>query len=248
MSDNLIHALPRPRTDPTPPDELPRQLHDRLVARASADSVARHRLPHRRLAASASCCSPRPTAASPALAYESEDHDAVLDALADAHRPPDPASTTGVWTTLARAARRLLRRPTAHASTSRSTCASRTASASRCCGHLRDIPFGRTESYAEVAASAGSPRAVRAVGSACATNPCPSSSRATASCAPTAASAATSVDSTPSASCSTSSQPHESVRGLRFEVELRSRLSGRSTSGQHSGIRLVGNGWGRCRV
>ncbi len=40
-------------------------------------------------------------------------------------------------------------------------------------GHLRQIAFGRTESYAEVAAAAGSPRAVRAVGSACAHNPVP---------------------------------------------------------------------------
>lgn len=39
--------------------------------------------------------------------------------------------------------------------------------------HLRDIPYGQTESYAAVAAAAGSPRAVRAVGSACATNPVP---------------------------------------------------------------------------
>jgi methylated-DNA-[protein]-cysteine S-methyltransferase len=39
--------------------------------------------------------------------------------------------------------------------------------------HLRDIRYGRTESYAEVAAAAGSPAAVRAVGSACATNPLP---------------------------------------------------------------------------
>jgi methylated-DNA-[protein]-cysteine S-methyltransferase len=39
--------------------------------------------------------------------------------------------------------------------------------------HLRDIPYGRTETYAEVAALAGNPRAVRAVGSACATNPLP---------------------------------------------------------------------------
>lgn len=39
--------------------------------------------------------------------------------------------------------------------------------------HLRDIPYGRTESYAAVAAAAGSPRAVRAVGSACASNPLP---------------------------------------------------------------------------
>jgi methylated-DNA-[protein]-cysteine S-methyltransferase len=37
--------------------------------------------------------------------------------------------------------------------------------------HLTHIGYGRTESYAEVAAGAGSPRAVRAVGTACATNP-----------------------------------------------------------------------------
>ncbi|HET7398001.1 MAG TPA: methylated-DNA--[protein]-cysteine S-methyltransferase [Intrasporangium sp.] len=39
--------------------------------------------------------------------------------------------------------------------------------------HLRRIPYGARESYAVVAAAAGSPRAVRAVGSACATNPLP---------------------------------------------------------------------------
>lgn len=38
---------------------------------------------------------------------------------------------------------------------------------------LREIPFGRTRSYAEVAAATGSPRAVRAVGTACARNPVP---------------------------------------------------------------------------
>ncbi|NKR31843.1 methylated-DNA--[protein]-cysteine S-methyltransferase [Rhodococcus hoagii] len=38
---------------------------------------------------------------------------------------------------------------------------------------LPDIAYGRTASYAQVAEAAGSPRAVRAVGSACATNPLP---------------------------------------------------------------------------
>ncbi|MBF0660177.1 MULTISPECIES: methylated-DNA--[protein]-cysteine S-methyltransferase [unclassified Rhodococcus (in: high G+C Gram-positive bacteria)] len=38
---------------------------------------------------------------------------------------------------------------------------------------LADIEYGRTASYADVAASAGSPRAVRAVGTACAKNPLP---------------------------------------------------------------------------
>lgn len=39
--------------------------------------------------------------------------------------------------------------------------------------HLPEIGYGQTASYATVARAAGSPRAVRAVGSACATNPIP---------------------------------------------------------------------------
>ena len=39
--------------------------------------------------------------------------------------------------------------------------------------HLRDIPYGMTESYTVVARAAGNPKAVRAAGSACATNPIP---------------------------------------------------------------------------
>lgn len=38
---------------------------------------------------------------------------------------------------------------------------------------LVEVPYGRTVSYAELAARAGSPRAVRAVGTACALNPVP---------------------------------------------------------------------------
>ncbi len=39
--------------------------------------------------------------------------------------------------------------------------------------HLDEIGYGATESYAQVAAAAGKPKAVRAVGTACATNPLP---------------------------------------------------------------------------
>lgn len=39
--------------------------------------------------------------------------------------------------------------------------------------HLREIGYGRTESYAEVAAATGRPAAVRAVGTACGRNPLP---------------------------------------------------------------------------
>ncbi|HNV11749.1 MAG TPA: methylated-DNA--[protein]-cysteine S-methyltransferase [Propionibacteriaceae bacterium] len=38
---------------------------------------------------------------------------------------------------------------------------------------LAKVPFGTTESYASLAAATSSPRAVRAVGSACSTNPIP---------------------------------------------------------------------------
>ena len=40
-----------------------------------------------------------------------------------------------------------------------------------CCEAMLRIPYGVTVTYAELAASAGSPRAVRAAGQACATNP-----------------------------------------------------------------------------
>ncbi|WP_328456379.1 MULTISPECIES: methylated-DNA--[protein]-cysteine S-methyltransferase [unclassified Amycolatopsis] len=39
--------------------------------------------------------------------------------------------------------------------------------------HLPEIGYGHTESYAQVATAAGSPKAVRAVGTACAKNPLP---------------------------------------------------------------------------
>ncbi len=39
--------------------------------------------------------------------------------------------------------------------------------------HLSEIGYGETATYATVAAAAGNPKAVRAVGSACATNPLP---------------------------------------------------------------------------
>lgn len=39
--------------------------------------------------------------------------------------------------------------------------------------HLRDIGYGQTETYKTVATAAGSPAAVRAAGTACATNPLP---------------------------------------------------------------------------
>jgi methylated-DNA-[protein]-cysteine S-methyltransferase len=105
------------------------------------------------------------------VAYASQDHDAVLARLAEAVSP------------------RILRAPGRLEAVSRQLdeyfAGGRTAfdvpldlrlsTGFRrvVLAHLPEIPYGRTESYAEVAVAAGSPRAVRAVGTACATNPLP---------------------------------------------------------------------------
>jgi methylated-DNA-[protein]-cysteine S-methyltransferase len=105
------------------------------------------------------------------VAYDVEDHDAVLMKLASAVRP------------------RLLRAPARLDDTARQLdeyfakrrtdfevpVDLRLADGFRrsVIEHLRDIGYGRRESYAEVAAAVGSPRAVRAVGTACAHNPLP---------------------------------------------------------------------------
>lgn len=105
------------------------------------------------------------------VAYAREDHDAVLARLADAVSP------------------RILRAPARLDAVSRQLdeyfagrrrvfdvpLDLRLATGFRrdVLAHLPEIGYGHTESYAQVAAAAGRPRAVRAVGSACATNPLP---------------------------------------------------------------------------
>ncbi len=105
------------------------------------------------------------------VAYAREDHDAVLQALADRVSP------------------RILRAPGRLESAARELgeyfggrrrafdlpldwrlAAGFRATVLR---QLPDIGYGRTASYAAIAQRAGSPRAVRAVGTACATNPLP---------------------------------------------------------------------------
>lgn len=111
------------------------------------------------------------------VAFASEGHDAVLDALATrlGSRILKMTSTRGVGGELDAAARELDEYFAGHRTAfdlpldlSLSTGFRRTV-----LGHLREIAYGSTESYAQVAEAAGSPRAVRAVGSACATNPLP---------------------------------------------------------------------------
>jgi methylated-DNA-[protein]-cysteine S-methyltransferase len=105
------------------------------------------------------------------VAYDREDHDAVLAKLAGAVSPRilrAPARLDAVARQLSEyfdGGRRLFDVPLDF----RLSTGFRRA----VLAHLPEIGYGNTESYAQVAAAAGSPKAVRAVGTACATNPLP---------------------------------------------------------------------------
>ena len=105
------------------------------------------------------------------VAYASQDHDQVLQELA-----------TRVSPRLVRAARRLdpAARQLDEYFTGRRTAFDVSLDRSLSHGfrltvhlHLSEIGYGHTESYGEVARIVGNPKAVRAVGTACATNPLP---------------------------------------------------------------------------
>jgi methylated-DNA-[protein]-cysteine S-methyltransferase len=105
------------------------------------------------------------------VAYANEDHDAVLGALADRISPrvlEAPARLDVVARELDEyfAGRRMAFDLSIDW---RLTAGFRTI----VLHHLPEIAYGHTASYAEVAALAGNPKAVRAVGTACATNPLP---------------------------------------------------------------------------
>jgi methylated-DNA-[protein]-cysteine S-methyltransferase len=169
MSDNLIHALAS-SDDATALRADVMVLHDRLVERASATGsldVGYRTVdsPVGRLLLAAT------DVGLTRLAFETEDHEAVLDSLA------------------ARIGSRILRDDKRFDELARELddyfaglrqsfdvpVDLRLSHGFRLevLRHLRDIPYGQTETYAQVATSAGNPGAVRAVGSACATNPVP---------------------------------------------------------------------------
>jgi methylated-DNA-[protein]-cysteine S-methyltransferase len=105
------------------------------------------------------------------VAYDIEDHDAVLARLAGSVSPrvlQAPARLDGV-------ARQLDEYFGKRRTTFEVPVDLRLADGFRrsVIEHLREIGYGVRESYAEVAAAVGNPRAVRAVGTACAHNPLP---------------------------------------------------------------------------
>jgi methylated-DNA-[protein]-cysteine S-methyltransferase len=165
MTETTDTAL-LPAADPADLD----RLHERLVAAATADGsldVAYRTID--------SPLGPLLLAATDRglvrVAYEQEDHDSVLQTLA------------------ARVSPRILRAPgrldeparqlddyfagSRHAFELPVDLRLATGFRRQVLDHLRTIGYGRTESYTAVAAATGRPRAVRAVGSACATNPVP---------------------------------------------------------------------------
>jgi methylated-DNA-[protein]-cysteine S-methyltransferase len=105
------------------------------------------------------------------VAYETEDLDRVLDRLAENVSPrilAAPARLDPVARQLDEYFSQGRRRFDVPVDLSRATEFRR-----HVLTHLPSISYGRTASYASVAAAVDNPKAVRAVGSACATNPVP---------------------------------------------------------------------------
>lgn len=164
MTEELFSSLPE--IDP----EATRRLHERLVTAAQRERLLD--VAYRTLDTPVGTLLLAATEEGLVrVAYDREDHDAVLATLADLVSPRilrAPARLDGAATQLTEyfdGGRRRFELPVDF----RLSRGFRRA----VLAHLPEIGYGRTESYAQVAAAAGSPKAVRAVGTACATNPLP---------------------------------------------------------------------------
>jgi methylated-DNA-[protein]-cysteine S-methyltransferase len=147
-----------------------RRLHDRLVAAAQADGILD--IAYQTVD---SPVGPLLLAATDLglvrVAYASEDHDKVLQALADRISPRILRAPAR----LDIAARELEEYFTGRRHSFDVPLDWRLAAGFRSTvlHHLPEIGYGHTATYAAVAQLAGNPKAVRAVGTACATNPLP---------------------------------------------------------------------------
>jgi methylated-DNA-[protein]-cysteine S-methyltransferase len=167
MTDDLLRELVQ--IHPDAPDHL-QSLHDRLSGAAAADGILdiAYRVVDSPLG-------PLLLAATEAglvrVAFSSEDHDTVLQGLSDRISP----RVLNVPARLDAVARELDdyfagRRRTFDAALDWQLSAGFRATVLH---HLPEIGYGHTASYAAVAQLAGNPKAVRAVGTACANNPIP---------------------------------------------------------------------------
>ncbi|MGH9082749.1 MAG: methylated-DNA--[protein]-cysteine S-methyltransferase [Acidimicrobiales bacterium] len=166
-SHPIIEAL---RTSGGPPTEVAGHLHDRLVGRAARDDLLD--VAYRSMD---SPLGPLLLAATASglvrVAFAVQGHDRVLADLATRISPRVLAAPAP----LDRAARQLDQYFAGRRRRFQLALDLRLASGFRrsVLDLLPDIPYGGTASYAAMAAAAGSPKAVRAVGTACATNPLP---------------------------------------------------------------------------
>lgn len=158
-------------SSPPGPDEAAlARLRDRLAQRADADGLLD--VAYRTMD---SPVGPLLLAATPAglvrVAFERENHDVVLAELSNAISPRILRSSRGVDDV----ARQLDEYFTGHRRTFDVPVDLQLSKGFRraVLTHLLEIPYGATESYTVVARSAGNRGAVRAAGSACATNPIP---------------------------------------------------------------------------
>jgi methylated-DNA-[protein]-cysteine S-methyltransferase len=151
------------------PDRL-RQLHDRLAAAAQAEGILD--VAYRTIDTPVGSLLLAATDVGLVrVAYANEDHEAVLIALADHISPRILSSPARLDNT----ARELDEYFAGHRRTFDIPLDWRLSKGFRSTvlHALPDIGYGHTASYAAVAQLAGNPKAVRAVGTACATNPLP---------------------------------------------------------------------------
>ncbi|MFI5506958.1 methylated-DNA--[protein]-cysteine S-methyltransferase [Mycobacterium sp. NPDC051804] len=163
MSTNIFDELPAP-------DDTMSRLHARLEQAAEADGTldVAYRTIDTPVGALLLAATPVGLVR---VAYDIEGHDAVLNRLADVVSPRILCSPSRLDAVAQQIDEYFAKRRTAFDV----TVDLRLADGFRreVIEHLRDIGYGRRESYATVAAAIGRPRAVRAVGTACGHNPLP---------------------------------------------------------------------------
>lgn len=164
---DIVRDLVRGMDDST--DKLP-ELHARLVSAAERDGVLD--LAYRVIDSPVGLLLVAATERGLVrVAYASEDHDAVLQTLSERISPRvlyAPARLDAVARELEEYFDRRRQRFDVSLDWALSA-----GFRSTVLHHLPEIAYGHTASYSTVAQLAGNPKAVRAVGSACATNPLP---------------------------------------------------------------------------
>ncbi len=169
MTESTPTEAAMPTVPATPPQRL-EALHRRLEAAATGDDAPDVHYRHLDSAVGGLLVAATEQGVV-RVAFAREGEDAVLQALADRVGPrvlrtPGRLDAAAAWLEAYLAGRR---QPFPLALDTRLARGFRLSVLDR----LREVPYGERVTYAQLAASADAPRAVRAVGTACATNPLP---------------------------------------------------------------------------